>query len=323
MQWLIVKLSNILSKGSVILMYIKIVSVAIATHNGERYLAEQLDSILSQTYSNLEIVIVDDDSVDNTLNIIKNYQEKFSNIKLIKNIINLGVVKSFELAINNCNGEFIVLADQDDVWFKNKVEVLYNNIGDCLLIHSDAILVNEKLQILSNSHMKFSKNIHCSGISNYLLSNNVTGCCTMLKKSFWDSIRPIPDGFYTHDHYLAIMASTKQNGIKYYPYPLVYYRQHSNNIIGAKIIKYDLFIKQLQKVKNSIILLKDNPILYNYKKDINSAVAYYNCIINSKLPNIMVFYWIYKNIPFRKFLGFIACTIPNKSITKLIYEKFR
>jgi len=96
-------------------MYIKIVSVAIATHNGERYLAEQLDSILSQTYSNLEIVIVDDDSVDNTLNIIKNYQEKFSNIKLIKNIINLGVVKSFELAINNCNGEFIVLADQDDV----------------------------------------------------------------------------------------------------------------------------------------------------------------------------------------------------------------
>ena len=107
-----------------------LVSIAMATYNGELYVAQQLDSILNQTYSNLEIIIVDDNSQDNTYQILQNYAHKHDNIKLFKNKVNYGVALTFSRALSLTTGQFIACADQDDVWFANKIELLVNNIGD-------------------------------------------------------------------------------------------------------------------------------------------------------------------------------------------------
>src|SRR4051812_17962871 len=99
----------------------ELVSVAMATYNGARYVAEQLDSILQQTYSLIEIVVVDDGSKDETVEIIKEYQAQHPCIRLYQNEINIGVNKTFEKAISYCSGEYIALSDQDDIWMPEKV----------------------------------------------------------------------------------------------------------------------------------------------------------------------------------------------------------
>ena len=120
-----------------------LISIAMCSYNGERFIKEQIDSIIAQTYKNFELIIVDDGSKDNTINIIKEYQLKDHRIKLFQNDNNLGFVKNFEKAISLCSGDFIALADQDDVWKKNKLEVFLKNINGNMLIYSDAILIDQ------------------------------------------------------------------------------------------------------------------------------------------------------------------------------------
>ncbi len=302
--------------------HIPLISIAMATHNGAKYITAQLDSILSQTYSNIEIVIVDDASTDKTLQIIREYQTQYNNIKLIQNQSNIGVVKSFTKAINSSSGEYIALSDQDDIWLKYKLQQLVDNIGEAVLIHSDALLIDKNQNLISHSHMQYSKFKHYNNFSDYLLGNNVTGCCCMFKRSFWVQIQPIPDGFYVHDHYLSLMASL-YGSIKYYPKALVKYRQHNTNMIGAKIHKYDEFISHLQKIKNSIVLLSQCKFTAEYRTELNNAINYYDALINSQVVSLQQLRWIYKHVPFKKFIGFVLCTFFGKTIAKILYNKFR
>ena len=240
-----------------------LVSVAMATFNGERYLANQLDSILGQTYKNIEIIIVDDSSSDSTISIIHRYQNLHKNIRLTQNPLNLGIVKSFEIALNMCRGEYIALSDQDDVWFSYKIEKLLSSIGDCLLIHSDAVVVDEKMNVVSKTNFESrQKDKFKSEFIDYLISNNVTGCTALFPKRLLDLALPIPEGFYIHDHYLALIASF-YGSIKFLHEPLIYYRQHGSNSIGAKRPPFDKFIKHCKVVANSYDILLRVSVFYN------------------------------------------------------------
>jgi glycosyltransferase involved in cell wall biosynthesis len=106
------------------------ISIAMCTYNGERFIKEQLDSILNQTYKNFELIITDDDSSDKTITIIKEYIKQDKRIKLYQNNSNLGFIKNFEKAISLCSGDYIVLADQDDIWKVNKLEIFLEQIKD-------------------------------------------------------------------------------------------------------------------------------------------------------------------------------------------------
>ena len=205
-----------------------LVSIAIATYNGEKYIKKQLDSILNQSYSNLEIIICDDCSTDNTVKIIKSYNDK--RIALLQNATNLGYVKNFEKAIGLCSGDFIALADQDDIWEKEKINVLLENIGDYSLIHSDCSLIDETDKILADSWKGeiFSHNNY----NDFLYSNVVTGCSSMFSKKMLNNILPFPDGLGYHDWYLAILAA-KEHKIKYIHKTLIQYRQHAGQDTGA------------------------------------------------------------------------------------------
>ena len=106
----------------------KKVAVLISTYNGEKYLKEQLNSIFNQTYSNIEIVIRDDGSSDGTIDLIKEYQQKYSNITLEKGN-NVGFIKSFFALLNLANADYYAYCDQDDVWLENKIELAVNALN--------------------------------------------------------------------------------------------------------------------------------------------------------------------------------------------------
>lgn len=105
-----------------------LITVAMATYNGQSYIRQQLNSILNQTYQELEIIIVDDCSSDNTLELITSFKDE--RITVLSNDYNMGVAKSFERAIENSSGDYIALCDQDDIWVANKLETLMVHIGN-------------------------------------------------------------------------------------------------------------------------------------------------------------------------------------------------
>ncbi len=209
----------------------QLISIGLATYNGEKYLAEQLDSIFSQTYKNIEVVVTDDGSTDKTVEILEIYAKAYG-LKYFVNEKNIGFVKNFEKVISLCTGEYIALADQDDVWKKDKLMMLYNNIGDAILIHSDAELIDASGRRLSSSYTKAANKVLRKNSFEYFFNNDVTGCTVLFKKKLLHSLLPFPQNVLVHDWWLAICAC-KNGDIKYLDEPLIFYRQHEHNQIGA------------------------------------------------------------------------------------------
>ncbi len=211
---------------------LKLVSVAMATYNGARYLAEQLDSIVHQTYTNIEIVIVDDHSKDDTVAIIREYQLSHPFIVLVQNGQNLGVTKTFEKAIKHCKGFFIALSDQDDIWDPQKIEILVNGIGGHDAVYADSLLVDDKAESL---HKSFSDMMNLRSYYSgtpFLLSNSVPGHSMLMKADFVKQVLPFPEEIF-FDLWIGFCAAGN-NGIKFIDKLLVKYRQHDNNTVGTK-----------------------------------------------------------------------------------------
>ena len=135
----------------------KKIDILMATYNGEKYLVEQLDSIINQTYHNWNLLIRDDNSTDKTLEIIQNYHKKDKRIKILKdNKGNLGIVRNFEELLKSSESEFIMFSDQDDIWVENKLDMYLKMIEKIknkgFMIHSDAILFDKnKSNILKDT----------------------------------------------------------------------------------------------------------------------------------------------------------------------------
>lgn len=216
------------------------ISVAMCTYNGAKYVAEQLNSILNQTYPVDEIVVGDDGSTDDTIEIVKNIL-KSSKIEylIIQNKMNLGYRKNFENVIANTNGDIIFLSDQDDVWVKEKVEILVNDLErdkNHLLVFSDAYLVDSKLNRKPESLWEsvcYTKNkenftswteLFCSGYY-------ITGATVAFRKELFEKAYPFSD-IWHHDGWLAIFAAMYGN-VYEEKEKLILYRQHENNQIGA------------------------------------------------------------------------------------------
>ena len=202
-----------------------LISVAVCTYNGEKHLQEQLQSLVNQDYPNKEIVIVDDKSTDGTLKILKDYEQKYSFLRVFQNDSNLGYIKNFERAISLCNGDFIALCDQDDIWDLEKLSVLQKTIlPDSFLIYHDSALVDNAGKSLNRTLSNTIGYLENSESRNLLLNNCIAGHAVMFKSELKEDILP----FHTtipHDHWLAYIASLTAK-IQYTPKILVNYRQH-------------------------------------------------------------------------------------------------
>lgn len=202
------------------------ISVCLATYNGEKYIKEQLNSILSQLKENDEIIISDDHSTDQTINILKSYND--SRIKIYDNDLGKGYSKNFENAINKSSGEIIFLSDQDDVWFSDKVDVMVEKLNSFDLVISDALITDRDLNPTLGSHFK----VHNTkkGFLNNWLKTRYIGACMAFKRNILKKLLPFPSNqkLCAHDYWIAI------TGEFYYKVgiinqPLIKYRRHGEN----------------------------------------------------------------------------------------------
>lgn len=219
----------------------KLVSVVIATYNGERYLRAQLDSILDQTYRNLEIVVCDDRSKDGTADILQEYAQG-AGIKWHRNEERLGPAQNFGRAISLARGDYVAFSDQDDVWKPTKIEtsvsamVELENSGDPdvpILVFTDLTLVDEQLRTIADSYYgHMGRNPRLNTLNRILAGNIVAGCGALANRKLIDLAMPIPREAIMHDSWLALVASTLGK-LRYVDVPTVLYRQHANNTVGG------------------------------------------------------------------------------------------
>ncbi len=220
------------------------ISVILATYNGEKYIKEQLESIIKQSINPDEIVIVDDCSKDLTKNIIKQISvETKIPIYFHENEKNQGSNKTFERALQLSKGEIIFFADQDDYWLPNKIEVFINAFNQnkkAMLVFSNGLLVNESLESLETTNWEKYK------IDNNVLNrlkkekafitlsdkNYITGASMAIKRAVMGIALPFPEALW-HDHWLAIVSSLTGNIVSISD-NLFYYRQHNEQQVGIK-----------------------------------------------------------------------------------------
>mgnify|MGYP002624381301 CR=1 FL=1 len=211
------------------------ISIAMATYNGEKYLREQLDSIIAQTISDWELIVCDDCSTDATWQILEEYAEKDKRIKIFKNERNIGFKKNFEKAISLCSGKYIALSDQDDVWFSEHLSLLINNLGNFDIACGNALLVDssniETGKILNQVDGFFQLPSNKEQFLWRILLNKspFQGASLLMHSSFVRECLPIPYGVKMHDTWFASNACFR-NGITYTFEPVTRYRQHGNNV---------------------------------------------------------------------------------------------
>lgn len=201
-----------------------LVSIALCTYNGERFLREQLDSIINQTYSEIELIAVDDCSTDNTVAILEEYAQKFAFVKAFKNEVNLGYIRNFEKAMRLCSGNLIALSDQDDIWDLNKIEKLTSAIGNNLLIYHDSEFIDQDGYRL-NRKMSDIMNLYRGDEPEvFIFFNCISGHSILMKRELIDEVLPFPNAYF-HDWWIAYVATNLGN-IDFLNETLVKYRQH-------------------------------------------------------------------------------------------------
>ena len=243
------------------------VSVVVCTYNGERYLRDQLQSILDQTRSPHEIIISDDGSTDSTLQIVADFTSSSNGPQSLEWRVEtrrtpLGVSGNFASALAKARGEFVALADQDDVWELNRLESGLAHFNDgVLLVHSDATLIDASGRptgtLMSALRLTNSERMNLlagEALTALLRRNVVTGATTMIRASLLEQALPIPEG-WVHDEWLALVAAA-QGGVVFQEGPLIRYRQHGNNEIGASKTDYDEATRRLREKRSDFFARK-------------------------------------------------------------------
>ncbi|MFP5048989.1 glycosyltransferase family 2 protein [Acinetobacter pittii] len=230
------------------------ISVCLATYNGEKYIVEQLTSILSQLSPTDEVIISDDHSTDGTLLLIKSLNDP--RIKIITNELGKGYTKNFENAINHSSGDYIFLSDQDDVWVENKVELMMKYLLDFDLVVSDAIISDSHLKPTLGSHFELHNTK--AGFLNNWLKTRYIGACMAFRREIFSKLLPFPiqSKWCAHDYWIANVGEFFFK-VKLLETPLIKYRRHGNNAsTGGEKSTNSLFHKLIVRMYTLLQLIK-------------------------------------------------------------------
>ncbi len=306
------------------------IDILLATYNGEKFVKEQIESILNQTYENFNLIISDDASTDNTLNILEEYEKKDTRIKIFKKEKNKGLIDNFEFLLKNVTSDYFMFSDQDDIWKKDKIEKSINKLKEenSGLVYTDLEIVDEKLNVIYPSYWKYKqiykKIIKYNNFEALYLNNFVTGCTILAKSKYIKDILPLPRNskFVLHDYWTALIISAKDK-ISYVEEPTIQYRQHKNNRVGSsrksdqlenfedlrnlfikvKIEHFEVFKENIEKIKTKEI-----------SKYTNEALKYFENLKKVKyinLKNWNLFFRLYKYEEFSYTIqNFIILNIP-------------
>ena len=248
------------------------IAILMATYNGETYLREQLDSLMSQTFRNWTLYIQDDFSTDSTVAIIKEYQERYSNIVLLDHDQKLGAMGNFVLMLEKVDADYFLFCDQDDVWIENKVALSLNEIktledenpGKPVVVFTDLRVVDASLGEISSSFWEDMK-INPKKLSTFarLGARRLATGCTMCFNRLAKSVSlPVSANAYMHDAWVVLSVSKQGGVMKGIPIPMVLYRQHASNVLGA--VRSGL-MKKFTDLKN---VWRENMKVYRMLKDL-------------------------------------------------------
>jgi glycosyltransferase involved in cell wall biosynthesis len=204
-----------------------LVSVVMCTYNGERFLRAQIGSILTQTYSNLELLIVDDASTDNTVNILEDYRKQDPRIKYFINEKNLGYNKNFEKAILMASGEYIAACDQDDIWAASKIEIMMNEWpADSLFVYSlSGSFTSDDFENRTDAPRVYYSVI--DDVHRLVFNSPVHGHASMFKKELVALCLPFPPDIF-YDWWISMHAAST-GVIGCVPQTLTWHRVHEQN----------------------------------------------------------------------------------------------
>ncbi len=208
-----------------------LVSIVLATYNGERFLRQQLASLIAQTYPNLEVVAIDDASQDGTAEILAEYAAAHQNICVYSSEINLGYVKNFERGLRRCRGAYIALCDQDDVWLPEKIRTCVAAIGDHPLLYHDSTLVDANGAPLGARLSDRKRLVDLWSPLNYVVGGAAAGHAMLMQREVAERSLPLPT-VVPHDYWIGFVATTFGR-VKYLDEALVHYRQHGGNVVGV------------------------------------------------------------------------------------------
>jgi glycosyltransferase involved in cell wall biosynthesis len=206
----------------------KLVSVVMCTYNGSKYVRQQLDSICNQSYRNLEIIICDDCSVDDTFSVLEEYSMSDNRIKLYLNESNKGYVKNFSDACLYAAGSHIAISDQDDLWHLDKIKIMMQQWpAELPLVYCNSVRFTDVVPVNAQSNKKYRR---FEGTDSRKLSifNTISGHAMMVTKEFLNQALPFPQKL-SYDWYSGVLAANF-GGVGYIDEILVYQRVHGSNI---------------------------------------------------------------------------------------------
>lgn len=235
-----------------------------ATYNGATYIPEQIESIVNQSYTDWELYIQDDGSTDNTLNVINGFTQQHANIHFLGQTKGLGAKENFFSMLQQVDSPYYMFCDQDDVWLPNKVETEFqqmvlaeNDATDKpILVFSDLYVVDSQLNILYDSFFSF-EGIYPEFLTTFndaSASNLVTGCTMLFNRAAKNAIQYPTRSATMHDVWITLCVMKANGLLKCISSPLVYYRQHGSNTLGANSIKRLTLVYRLKHIRQNYLL---------------------------------------------------------------------
>jgi glycosyltransferase involved in cell wall biosynthesis len=203
------------------------ISVCMTSYNGEKYIGEQIDSVLLNLSKEDELVVSDDGSRDRTPEILRKYEEKDPRVKLFHGP-GKGINANFDFAIRQTKGEIIFICDQDDIWEKDKVKEVLKafSSGNYMAVVHDCNVIDDDEKEIIPSFMKYHGS--AAGAIKNIIKNSYIGCCMAFRRELLDVILPIPTDIEMYDQWIGVWADLK-GGSYFYEKILFHYRRHGEN----------------------------------------------------------------------------------------------
>lgn len=222
------------------------ISVCIASYNGERFIERQIHSILIQLGKDDEVIISDDGSTDETISIINSFNDRRIFVTFNRGIN--GPVGNFEQALNQVTGDYVFLADQDDVWLPEKVSSVVSLLRKYDLVLSDCVVVNEKDEVVQPSFFRFRGSQ--PGFWHNTCKNSYMGCCMAFRREVLSYALPFPPRIHMHDWWIGLLVEVKGK-VYFHSQPMINYVRHGNNASPTGESGYGI----VKRLKNRYYLL--------------------------------------------------------------------
>lgn len=266
------------------------VEILLATYNGEKYLEDQLESLLAQTFTEWVALIHDDGSRDRTLAILKQYCQRYpEKFLLIDDGICFGNARdNFAHLLQHSGADYIMFCDQDDVWLPEKIAKTYDAMATLqkrygqempLLVHTDLEVVDESLNTIAKSMFAYQGlPTSINSLMQILAQNTVTGCTLMLNKAAVQVTLPVDQKALMHDWWAAAKVIQNQGKVELVQEALVLYRQHSSNAIGSQTPNMKATIKKVLNYWGCEQSLSKN--LWAQAITVDPSVSYWQLLFN-------------------------------------------